>query len=51
MTSNIVLEMGYASGDHQTALFATGMVLFVFIVALNLSINLFAKGGQRSGSN
>ncbi|MBP1762382.1 MAG: phosphate transporter, inner rane subunit PstC [Firmicutes bacterium] len=51
MTSNIVLEMGYASGDHQTALFATGMVLFVFIVVLNLSINLFAKGGQRSGSN
>jgi phosphate transport system permease protein len=51
MTSNIVLEMGYASGDHQTALFATGMVLFVFIVVLNLSINLFAKGGQGIGRN
>ena len=51
MTSNIVLEMGYASGDHQTALFATGMVLFVFIVVLNLSINLFAKGGQSIGRN
>ena len=51
MTSNIVLEMGYASGDHQTALFATGMVLFVFIVILNLSINLFAKGGQGIGRN
>ncbi len=51
MTSNIVLEMGYASGDHQTALFATGMVLFVFIVILNLSINILAKGGQSIGRN
>lgn len=49
MTSNIVLEMGYAVGDHQTALFATGMVLFVFIVILNLSINFFTKGGQNIG--
>ncbi len=49
MTSNIVLEMGYASGDHQAALFATGMVLFVFIVCLNLMINLIAKGGISSG--
>lgn len=51
LTSNIVLEMGYASGDHQTALFATGMVLFVFIVVLNLIINLMAKGGLNSGRN
>ena len=49
MTSNIVLEMGYASGDHQTALFATGMVLFIFIVCLNLMINLMARGGINSG--
>ncbi|MBC7075435.1 MAG: phosphate ABC transporter permease subunit PstC [Syntrophomonadaceae bacterium] len=40
MTSNIVLEMGYAVGDHQAALFATGIVLFVFIVVLNLVINI-----------
>ena len=44
MTSNIVLEMGYASGDHQEALFATGMVLFVFIVCLNLIVTLSVKG-------
>lgn len=43
MTSNIVLEMGYAAGDHQAALFATGAVLFVFIVALNLLVNLSIK--------
>ncbi len=35
LTSNIALEMGYASGDHQRALFATGVVLFVIIAILN----------------
>ena len=46
MTSNIVLEMGYASGDHQAALFATGAVLFIFIVILNLMVNLSIKAGK-----
>lgn len=46
MTSNIVLEMGYASGDHQAALFATGAVLFVFIVILNLLVSLSIKAGN-----
>ncbi|KUG04917.1 phosphate transport system permease protein pstc [hydrocarbon metagenome] len=46
MTSNIVLEMGYASGDHQAALFATGAVLFIFIVVLNLVVNLSVKAGK-----
>jgi phosphate transport system permease protein len=49
MTSNIVLEMGYASGDHQAALFATGMILFVFIVCLNLMVNAAAKAGTNHG--
>jgi ABC-type phosphate transport system permease subunit len=35
LTSNIALEMGYASGDHRQALFATGIVLFVIIMVLN----------------
>jgi len=35
LTSNIALEMGYASGDHQAALFATGMVLFIITMILN----------------
>lgn len=47
MTSTIVLEMGYASGDHQEALFAIGMVLFVFIVILNLLVNAAVKAGSR----
>ncbi len=46
MTSNIVLEMGYASGDHQAALFATGAVLFIFIVILNLVVNISIKAGK-----
>lgn len=35
LTSNIALEMGYASGDHRQALFATGVTLFVIIMILN----------------
>jgi phosphate transport system permease protein len=35
LTANLALEMGYASGDHRAALFATGIVLFLIIVALN----------------
>lgn len=43
MTSNVVLEMGYASGDHQLALFATGVVLFVFIIILNALVSASMK--------
>jgi len=35
LTTNIGIEMGYATGDHQEALFATGIVLFVIIMLLN----------------
>lgn len=35
LTSNIALELGYATGDHRQALFATGMVLFIIIMILN----------------
>ncbi|HNX29254.1 MAG TPA: phosphate ABC transporter permease subunit PstC [Syntrophomonadaceae bacterium] len=50
MTSNIVLEMGYAAGDHQTALFATGTILFIFIVILNLAVNISMKAGMEDGN-
>ncbi|MBA4395469.1 MAG: phosphate ABC transporter permease subunit PstC, partial [Desulfobacca sp.] len=36
LTSTIALEMGYSAGDHRTALFATGIVLFIFIMILNI---------------
>ncbi len=39
LTANIAIEMGYATGLHQEALFATGVVLFIFIMTLNLILN------------
>lgn len=51
MTSTIVLEMGYASGDHQEALFAIGMILFIFIVILNLLVSTAIKAGKLYGNN
>lgn len=43
LTSNIALEMGYAIGDHRMALFATGIILFGFIMVLNISANLLTR--------
>ena len=43
LTSNIALEMGYATGEHRQALFATGVVLFVATMALNFLASLAAK--------
>ena len=37
LTANIAIEMGYAVGDHRRALFATGVVLFFFIMMLNMA--------------
>ncbi|MDD2511458.1 MAG: phosphate ABC transporter permease subunit PstC [Syntrophomonas sp.] len=51
MTSNIVLEMGYAAGDHQAALFATGAILFIFILLLNLLLNFIRRAGKRYAGN
>ena len=39
LTTNIALEMGYAYGTHQEMLFATGVVLFIFIIILNLVLS------------
>lgn len=43
LTANIAIEMGYAVGDHRQALFATGVVLFFFIMILNVVALRFAK--------
>lgn len=40
LTSNIALEMGYASGEHRQALFATGVILFIIIMILNTVANV-----------
>ncbi|MDR3149925.1 MAG: phosphate ABC transporter permease subunit PstC [Oscillospiraceae bacterium] len=41
LTANIVIEMGYAAELHREALIATGVVLFVFILIINLSLSAF----------
>ena len=38
LTTNIVLEMGYATGLHREALIATAVVLFIFILIINFTI-------------
>ncbi len=43
LTTNIGIEMAYASGAHRGALFATGVVLFVIIMALTASANFVAR--------
>ena len=43
LTANIVLEMGYASGLHREALIATAVVLFVFILIINLSFTALKR--------
>lgn len=48
MTSNIALELAYASGDHRDALFAIGVVLFVFIMILNGAATAFVRRGSFS---
>lgn len=45
LTTNIVLEMGYATDLHRKALIATAVVLFVFILIINLSFSLIKRRG------
>ena len=48
LTGNIAIEMGYAQGLQQEALFATGVVLFIFIMILNIILNVMLR--RREGS-
>lgn len=43
LTTNIGIEMGYASGDHRQALFATGVILFFIIMLLNSSAIILSR--------
>lgn len=43
LTGNIVMEMGYATGLHREALIATGVVLFVFILMINLLFSILKR--------
>ncbi len=46
LTTNIGIEMGYATGDHRQALFATGVVLFFIIMALNSVALVVSRKGR-----
>lgn len=47
LTTAIVAEMGYASGLHRQVLFTIGLVLFVFIMIINITLNSILKKGER----
>lgn len=48
LTTNIVTEMSYASGLHESSLIATGVVLFVFIIILNTALSLIKANSVRN---
>ncbi len=46
MTSVIALDMSYASGDHQVALFALGLILFLFSTSLVAIVRIYQTRGK-----
>lgn len=46
LTTNIVMEMGYATDLHREALIATGVVLFVFILIINFCFSMIKRSGK-----
>jgi len=46
LTTNIIMEMGYAEGLHRQALFATGAVLFLLILLINFWAGRIKEGGK-----
>lgn len=46
LTTAIAKEMSYASGLQRQALFSIGLILFIFIMIINLVLNFFLKGGS-----
>jgi phosphate transport system permease protein len=48
LTGNIAVEINYATGVHESALFATGIVLFVFILLLNSIAVIVLKRGTHA---
>ena len=48
LTTAIAKEMSYASGLQRQALFSIALVLFVFIMIINVVLNVVLKGGDRN---
>ena len=47
LTTAIVSEMSYSQGLHREVLFTIGLVLFVFIMIINISLTRILKKGDR----
>lgn len=47
MTANIVLEMGYAADLHREALIATAVILFIFILIINLTFSVIKRRSEK----
>lgn len=51
LTTAIVSEMGYAADTHREVLFTIGLILFVFILIINVLLTKILKGGKEDGAN
>lgn len=49
MTTNIVMEMAYAAGEHRQALIATAAVLFIFILLINIGFFIAKSRSENNG--
>lgn len=47
LTTAVASEMSYSSGLQRQALFSIALVLFLFIMFINLFLNLIVKRGER----
>ena len=47
LTMAIINDMGYAGGDHRVALFTTAVVLFLFILALNITTQVIMRRSRK----
>ncbi len=48
LTANVVMGLNYAAGIHRSALFATGVVLFVMIMLVNITAHFLLRGRQQT---
>lgn len=49
LTTAVASEMSYSSGLQRQALFSIALVLFIFIMGINLVLNVMIKGGGKNG--
>ncbi len=51
LTTAVVSEMSYSSGTHKQVLFTIGLVLFAFIMVINLILSTVMKGGKNDADS